>query len=359
MPDFKVTLSDKTKINDVNWDKLGFGIYLSDHVFVSEYKNGKWDDGQIIPYGPMPVEPAMCTLHYGQTIFEGLKAFRDVNGKEFNIFRPDKNAKRLNNSADAVCIPNFDEELFIEALRAIVKVEKDWVPKERGHSLYLRPVVYGDGNFLGVHASDTYKLIIMTSPVSSYYPEGLNPVKILIADEYVRAVRGGLGHAKTAANYAASLKAGVEAKAKGYAQVLWLDGVKRQFVDEVGAMNIMFVIGDEIITPPLSQGSILPGVTRETVLQLAEDFGLTAREKAVTIDEVMHAHKTGELKEVFGTGTAAVISPVGELSYKGEKMIINDMKIGKLAQKFYDTITGIQYGEIEDKYNWLVKVPID
>jgi branched-chain amino acid aminotransferase len=358
MPDIKVTKSDKTKINDVNWDNPGFGVYLSDHVYVAEYKNGKWQDGEIIPYGPMPIEPAMCTLHYGQTIFEGLKAFRDINGKEVNVFRPDKNAKRLNNSADAVCIPEYDEELFLEGIKKLIQVEEKWIPKTRGHSLYIRPVVYGDGNFLGVHASDTYKLIIMTSPVASYYPEGLNPVRILISDEFVRAVRGGLGHAKTAANYAASLKAGRDAKAKGYSQVLWLDGVKRHFVDEVGAMNIMFVIDGELITPPLTQGSILAGVTRESVIQLAEEMGVNVREESISVDDVIKAHQNGKLNEVFGTGTAAVISPVGELSYKGKKMIINYMKIGKLAQKFYDTITGIQYGEIEDKNGWLMKIPI-
>lgn len=354
MPNFKVTKrTDKSRIDSVNWENLGFGVYLSDHVYMSRHDGNEWNEGEIIPYGPMEVEPAMCTLHYGQSIFEGLKAFRDVKGG-VNLFRPDMNAARLNRSAEKVCIPMFPENRFVEACVEIVQVDNKFIPTTRGHSLYLRPVCYGDGNFLGVHSSKTFRLIIMSSPVSSYYPEGLNPVKIKVEHEYVRAVRGGLGNSKTAANYAASLLASTNAKAQGFAQVLWLDGVERTFVDEVGAMNIMFVINDELITPPLGSGSILAGVTRDSVLQLAREEGMNVSERKITIDEIYEAHHNGKLQEVFGTGTAAVISPVGTLTYKDENIIINNNSIGHYAQKFYDTITGIQYGEIEDKHGWNV-----
>lgn len=357
MPKFNVTKSTSTRINQVDWNNLRFGIYFSDHMFVSEYKNGKWDEGSIKPYTPLTLEPALCTLHYGQTIFEGLKAFRAKNGG-VNIFRPEKNARRLNNSAKAVCIPEMDEKLVIEALKELVKIDYDWIPKVRGQSLYLRPVVFGSGNFLGVSASDEYLLIIITSPVASYYAEGLNPVKILVATEHVRAVKGGLGHAKTAANYAASMLAGKIAHQKGYSQVLWLDAIDRKCIDEVGAMNIMFVINNELITPPIHKGTVLAGVTRDSVLTLAREWGMIVFERDITIDEVIEASKNGTLQEAFGTGTAAVISPVGLLNYRNKDIVINDMKIGPVAQKMYDTITGIQYGEIEDKHKWTVHVDI-
>lgn len=353
MSNIPIKHAETSRIDQPNWDNLGFGRYFADHMFVSRYEQGNWDNGMILPYGPMPMEPGMCTLHYGQTIFEGLKAFRDVKGGA-NIFRPDMNAKRLNNSADRLCIPKYDLQHQLEAMTELVTVDQNWIPKKRGHSLYLRPVVFGSGNFLGVQVSDTYLYIIMSSPVASYYPEGLNPVKILITDEFVRAVRGGLGSAKTAGNYAASLKAGTRAKELGYSQVLWLDGVSQEFVDEVGAMNIMFVINDELITPPLSQGSILAGVTRDTVITLAKEWGLKVSERSIKVDELFEANASGKLQEVFGTGTAAVISPVGLLHYRGEDIIINEGKIGHLAQKFYDHITAIQYGEIEDVHNWNV-----
>jgi len=333
MPEIKITKAEKSKIESVNWDNLGFGQYFSDHMFVAEYEDGKWNDGEIIPYGPIPTEPTMCTLHYGQSVFEGLKAFRAADGG-INIFRPDRNAKRLNHSGSRVCIPAFNEDHFIDALSQLIKVDHNWVPTKRGHSLYIRPLAYGDGNFLGVHSSKTFKLIIMTSPVASYYPEGLAPVKILVARDFVRAVRGGLGSAKTAANYAASLLAGETAKKEGYSQVLWLDAVNRHFVDEVGAMNIMFVIGDELVTPPLDSGTILRGVTRDTVLELAADFNLKINERPIMIEDVFEANRQGQLREVFGTGTASVISPVGHLHYNGETIIINNMEIGPVAQKF-------------------------
>jgi branched-chain amino acid aminotransferase len=357
MGNIKIIKSESTKIKDADWNNLGFGVFFSDHIYISEFKNGKWDDGTIKPYGSLGLEPANCTLHYGQTIFEGLKAFPSVKGG-VNIFRPEMNGKRMMGSAEAVCIPPYPVENFVEAVKEIVKVDKKWIPQKRGESLYIRPFSFGTGNFLGVNASDTYSFIIVLSPVASYYKEGLNPVKILVETEKVRAVRGGLGAAKTAANYAASMLAGQIAHKKGFSQVLWLDGVYRKHVDEVGAMNIMFIIDDELITPSLDKGNILAGVTRNTVLLLAKEFGMKITERDVLIDEIVEAHENGSLKEVFGTGTAAVISPVGLLQYKGKDMVINDMKIGTYAQKFYDTITGIQYGEIEDKYKWNVHLDI-
>ena len=357
MADIKITKTTISRFDNVDWNNLGFGRFFSDHVYVADYINGEWTDGEIMPYGDLLFEPAMCTLHYGQTIFEGLKAFRSVDGG-INIFRPDMNAKRLNTSSVRVCIPEFSEYRFLDAIHDLVKVDQNWVPDGIGKSLYLRPVVFGTGNFLGVHKSDTYKMIIMGSPVASYYTEGLNPLKILISHEFVRAVRGGLGTAKTAANYVASLLATEKAKAAGFSQVLWLDGVNLENIDEVGAMNIMFVIGDELITPPLTQGTILAGVTRDTVIKLAEDMGLQVAERAIKVKEVFDAHRVGLLKEVFGTGTAAVISPVGLLHYQGNSIVINDNQIGYYTQKFYDTIVGIQRGSIEDKFNWNFKISL-
>lgn len=357
MDKIKVVKSKSSKIDKVDWNNLRFGVFFSDHYYVSEFKDGKWGDGVIMPYAAMDMEPANCTLHYGQTIFEGLKAFPSVKGG-VNIFRPEMNGKRMMNSAEAVCIPPYPVEDFVGAVKEIVTVDKNWIPKKRGESLYIRPFSFGTGNFLGVSASDTYKFIIILSPVASYYKEGLNPVKIIVEVDRVRAVRGGLGAAKTAANYAASMLAGQIAHKKGFSQVLWLDGVHRKHIDEVGAMNIMFVVGDELLTPSLDKGNILAGVTRNSVIQLADEFGVKVVERDILIDEIIEAHEKGLLKEAFGTGTAAVISPVGLLHYKGKDMIINDMKIGDLTQKFYDTITGIQYGEIEDKYNWIVHLDI-
>jgi len=354
---YATTKTLNTRINSVDWNNLRFGVYFSDHIFISKYKDGKWDNGEIGLYDELPMEPGLCTLHYGQTIFEGLKAFPSKKGGA-NIFRPDMNVKRLNRSAEKVCIPVYDESILLDGIKELVKVDSNWIPQEKGQSLYIRPVVFGSGNFLGVTASSEYLLIVMTSPVASYYAAGLNPVKILVETEYVRAVKGGLGAAKTAANYAASLYAGMEAHRKGFSQVLWLDGVNRKDIDEVGAMNIMFVIDNELVTPSLDKGTILAGVTRDTVLTLAREWNMKVSERHITIDEVVEAHSSGRLQEAFGTGTAAVISPVGMLEYKNKHMIINDMKIGPIAQKFYDTITGYQYGELEDTHGWVQKVDI-
>jgi len=352
-----VQKSSRVAIENVDWNNLRFGVYFSDHMYVSEYENGKWNNGNLLPYSDLGIEPANCTLHYGQTIFEGLKAFPSKKGG-VNIFRPDMNGKRMMKSAESVCIPPYPFEDFVEAVKELVRIDSDWIPKKRGESLYIRPFSFGTGNFLGVNASDKYKFVIITSPVASYYAEGLNPVKIIVETERVRAVQGGLGAAKTAANYAASMFAGQLAHKKGFSQVLWLDGVHRKYIDEVGAMNIMFVINDEIVTPSLNKGNILAGVTRNSVITLAKDWKIKVTEREIAIDEVIELHKNGSLKEVFGTGTAAVISPVGLLSYKGNEMMINNMKIGPIAQKMYDTITGIQYGDLEDTHKWIVNIEV-
>lgn len=353
----QIEKATQTRFDSIDWSNLGFGRYFSDHMFISFYRDGKWDDGKIVPYGPICFEPSMMTLHYGQTIFEGLKAYYDVNGG-VNLFRPEMNAKRMQSSAERLCIPPFDVEKFIEAIIELIKLDHKFVPKVKGESLYIRPVCFGSSCFLGVHPSQEYTFIIITSPVASYYPEGLNPVKILIEDQFVRVVRGGLGMAKTAANYAASLYAGQRAKEKGFSQVLWLDGIHHEFVDEVGAMNIMFVIDDILITPPLTQGTILPGVTRDSVLHLARQMGIKVQERSIKIQEVLEAYERGTLQEVFGTGTAATISPVGKLYYRDKELIINNNQIGPIAQKMYDTLTGLQHGIIKDTYNWIIHIDV-
>ncbi|HLC41589.1 MAG TPA: branched-chain amino acid aminotransferase [Methylomirabilota bacterium] len=335
--------------------ELGFGTVFTDHMFLANFEEEKgWHDPRVEPYAPIPMDPAAAVLHYAQAIFDGLKAFHGVDGK-VRLFRPQKHVERLNNSAKRMCIPQLDPDFALRSILTLVGLEKEWVPRTIGTSLYVRPIIIATERFLGVRPAKSYLYYIILSPVGAYYPEGMSPVKILVVDEYVRAVPGGVGAAKTAGNYAASLYASEEAKHAGYTQVLWLDGVHRRFLDEVGTMNIMVKIGDEIITPPLT-GTILPGVTRDSALTLMREWGLKVSERQISIDEVIFAHKKGELMEAWGTGTAAVISPVGELSYKGEKMIINNREIGPLTQKLYDAIVGIQYATASDPHRWTVEV---
>jgi len=344
------TLKKKPKDSD-----LGFGIIFTDHMFVANFQEEKgWYDPRVEPYAPIPLDPAAAVLHYAQAVFDGLKAFRGVDGK-LRLFRPQKHVERLNNSARRMCIPPLDPELALQSIVTVVQTDGEWVPRMLGTSLYIRPTIIASEAFLGVRPARSYVYFVILSPVGAYYPEGMAPVKIRVEERYVRAVEGGLGGAKTGANYAASLMAGEEAKHQGFTQVLWLDGVHRRYIDEVGTMNIMVKIGDEVITPPLT-GTVLPGVTRDSVLTLLRDWGLRASERQVGIDEVMAAHRAGTLTEVWGTGTAAVISPVGELAYKGEKMVINGGKIGPLTQRLYDAIVRIQYGQAPDPHGWTVEV---
>ena len=336
-------------------NKLGFGIHFTDHMFNMDYTLEKgWHSPRVEPYAPFNLDPATMVLHYGQGIFEGLKAYRTADQK-IQLFRPKDNIKRLNYSAHRLCIPQFDEQLVLDGLKQLVALEKDWVPGADGTSLYIRPTIIATDPFLGVRASHTYRLFIILSPVGAYYPEGFNPVKILVTRDHVRAVRGGVGDTKTMGNYAASLFAGEEAHKAGYTQVLWLDGVEQKYVEEVGSMNIFFVIDDELITPMLN-GSILPGITRDTVLFLARKWGLKASERRISIDEVVEAHKSGALTEIFGSGTAAVISPVGELRYNDQVLSIGEGEVGPLAHKFFDAIVDIQYGRVEDAYGWIEPV---
>lgn len=346
------TQNPKTKPNP---DTLRFGTEFTDHMFVMDYEEGKgWHDGKIVPYGPLVLDPAAVVFHYAQEMFEGLKAYKTADGK-VQLFRPDMNAKRTNRTNDRLCIPQMDEELYVEAIKALVSVDADWIPQKEGTSLYIRPFIIADEPFLGVRRSNHYKFIIILSPVGPYYVGGLTPTKLYVEDKYVRATDGGTGEAKCGGNYAASLKAQEEAHAKCYEQILWLDGVHRKYVEEVGTSNAFFVIGDEVITAPLD-GTILPGITRDSVIAILKKKGIKVSERKLAIDEVVQAYKDGNFKEMFASGTAAVISPVGELCYKGESMIINDREIGPIAQELYDTIYGIQTGTVADEMGWTVEV---
>lgn len=336
-------------------NNLGFGQYFTDHMFIMDYTEGKgWHDPRIIPYAPLVLDPSTMVFHYGQAIFEGLKAYKTQSGKIL-LFRPKKNMERVNISNDRLCIPEIDVDFAVEAVKALVNVEKDWIPEASGTSLYIRPFIIATDPFLGVRPSHTYKFMIILSPVGAYYKEGLNPVKIFIENNYVRAVKGGIGYAKTPGNYASSLKAQEEAHAKGYTQVLWLDGVERKYIEEVGTMNVFFNIKGEVITPSL-EGSILPGITRDSTIQVLKSWGINVVERRISIDELYAAHANGDLVEAFGTGTAAVISPIGELNWDGKVITLSDGKIGELSQKLYNTITGIQCGKLEDTMNWTVEV---
>ena len=335
--------------------KLGFGKVFTDHMFIMNYTNGKgWHDPRIVPYQDLTLSPAAMVFHYGQEMFEGLKAYKGIHGETL-LFRPDMNGKRTNDTNDRLCIPQIPVEDFVQAVKAIVKVDEDWIPTEPGTSLYIRPFIIATEPFLGVDVSDTFLFMIILSPSGAYYESGLEPVGIWIEDDYVRAVRGGMGFAKTGGNYAASLAAQVKAHDDGYSQVLWLDGVERKYIEEVGDMNIFFKIDGKIVTPMLN-GSILPGITRNSVLQLCRDWGMEVEERRISVDELLQAQKDGKLEECFGTGTAAVISPVGKLRYKDDVMVIGGGKIGPVSQKIYDTVTGIQLGKLEDKFGWRVVV---
>ncbi len=330
---------------------LGFGQYFTDHMFIMDYSvNEGWHDARIVPFGPVSIHPASTVLHYGSEIFEGLKAYRRADGK-VQLFRPMENIRRMNRSAERMCLPEIPEDMFLEVLTKFVAHEQDWTPSAPGTSLYIRPFMFGNDETLGVHAVKNATFMIITSPVGSYYKEGINPVKIMIEDQDVRAVRGGTGEAKCGGNYAASNRAGERAAKQGYSQVLWLDGVERKYIEEVGAMNVMFKIDGTVVTPKLS-GSILPGITRKSCVELLKANGYKVEERLLSINELEDALKNGKLEEAWGCGTAAVISPIGELAYKGEKFIVNEGKIGATSQWLYDTLTGIQWGKTEDTLGW-------
>lgn len=334
-----------------NAAELGFGKYFTDHMFLMDFDGEKWVDARIVPFDNLSLHPAATVFHYGAEIFEGLKAYRTPEGK-VQMFRPEENAARLNSSAERICLPTLPEEMFVEALDALVALDADWVPSEPGTSLYLRPFLFGNDPFLGVHTVKKAVFMIIASPVGSYYKEGLAPVSIMIETEDVRAVRGGTGYTKCGGNYGASFRAGKKAEERGYSQVLWLDGVERKYIEEVGAMNVMFKIGDEIVTPALT-GSILPGITRKSCVEMLKSRGYQVSERLLSLDELTEAARNGQLKEAWGTGTAAVVSPIGHLVVGEEVFTINNNEIGAVTQELYDSLTGIQWGRLEDTFNWV------
>ncbi|MGN0588183.1 MAG: branched-chain amino acid aminotransferase [Ruminiclostridium sp.] len=351
--EIKIIKTTAPKAKPADETKLGFGKVFSDHMFIMEYDTGMgWHDARVVPYGDITLSPAAMVLHYGQEIFEGLKAYRTPNG-DIQFFRPEENFKRLNSSAERLVIPQIPVEDALQALHTLVEVDKDWVPHTDGASLYIRPFIFAADPFLGVRPGDKYYFIIICSPSGAYYASGLNPVDIYVETKYVRAVKGGMGYTKTGGNYAASLAGQDEAHKQNYSQVLWLDGIERKYIEEVGAMNIFFIIDGEVVTPEL-QGSILPGITRKSVLELCRKWGMKVSERRISADEVAEAYKAGKLQEVFGSGTAAVISPVGHLKYGDLVMEINGNKIGEISQKLYDTMTGMQYGKLPDEMGWIV-----
>lgn len=355
MQEITIERTQHPKQKPTDQTRLGFGNYYTDHMFLMNYDEGKgWHDPRIVPYGPIELDPAAMCLHYGQEVFEGLKAYRTEDGRIL-LFRPDRNIARLNSSNERLCIPAIDEAFAVEAIKKLVSVDQDWIPTAEGTSLYIRPFIFATEAQVGVHPAQELLFAIILSPVGAYYPEGLNPVKIYVEDKYVRAVRGGMGYTKTGGNYAASLKAQDEAEKVGYTQVLWLDGVERKYIEEVGTMNVFFVIDDEIVTPEL-QGSILPGVTRMSCIELLKKQGYKVSERRLSIEEVAEAADAGKLKEAFGSGTAAVISPIGELKWDEKVMTINNGEIGTISQHLYDTLTGIQWGKLPDPYGWTVEV---
>ena len=353
--DINIELAKTLKEKPADETKLGFGHIFTDHMFIMNYDTGEgWHDARIVPYQNLSLSPASMCLHYGQEIFEGLKAYRTAEGK-IQLFRPDENFKRMNVSNERMVIPKINEKDALEALTKLLEIEKDWVPHTEGAALYIRPFIIAIDPYVGVRPADHYLFMIILSPSGAYYSTGLNPVKIYVETKYVRAVRGGTGFAKTAANYAISLAGQDEAHKQDYEQVLWLDGVERKYIEEVGSMNIFFVIDGEVITPELT-GSVLPGITRKSAIEVCRSKGYKVTERRITIQEVADAYDAGKLGEVFGTGTAAVISPVGHLKWDDKIMEINDNKIGKVSQMLYDTMTGIQWGKIPDTFGWTYEI---
>lgn len=350
----EVHKTEKSRLSEVDFDNLGFGDEFSDHMFVMDYKDGKWQQPKIVPFQNLTFSPALITLHYSQTIFEGLKAYHAKNGK-INVFRPDKHANRINISAKRLCIPEVDPKVFLEGLSTLLDLDREWVPKKEGDTMYIRPFIFATDEYLGVAVSKTYKFMIITSPVSRYYKEGLNPVSLMTSGQYTRACDGGTGFIKAGGNYASSLYPAEEAKKKGYTQILWLDNKEHKYVEEVGTMNIFFLFEDELVTAPL-EGTILAGVTRDSIITIAKDWGYKVSERKLSIDEVLDRAEDGSLKEVFGAGTAAIISPVGKINHLGREVIIGNNETGEFSKRVYDDLNGIRYGEIEDKYGWNLSI---
>lgn len=347
--------ADQRRAKPADENNLVFGKTFSDHMFVMDYASEEWRNARIVPYGNFQFDPAAMVLHYAQGIFEGLKAYRCPDGR-IHLFRPEENWARLNRSARRMCMPEVDVEVQLRAFDELLKLDRDWIPHTQGASLYIRPTMIATEPALGVRPAKEYLYFIITGPVGAYYPEGFNPIKIFVTDEYVRAALGGVGEAKTMGNYAASLYAAEMAKKEGFTQVLWLDAAHRKYVEEVGTMNIFFRMGDKLVTPPLT-GSILPGVTRDSVIRLARHWNVPVEERLVSIDEVVETIDDGSMKEIFGSGTAAVISPVGEIYFKEKHHRVGDGGVGEWSHRFYDEIVGIQYGTRQDPFGWVRLVP--
>ncbi len=355
MLDIKITRTEQPKPLPQDPNKLAFGKTFTDHMFLMDYHTGRgWHDPRIVPYGPLPFELSCMVFHYAQEIFEGMKAYRTAEGK-VQLFRPIENARRMNSSCQRMCIPQIPEEDFVQAVKTLVSVDKRWVPDQFGTSLYIRPFIIATDNGLGVHASHSYIFAIICCPVAAYYPEGINPVKIYVENEDVRAVKGGTGYTKCGGNYAASIRAGERAEEQGFSQVLWLDGVHRKYIEEVGSMNVMFKIAGKVVTPELT-GSVLPGITRKSCLELMRHWGLTVEERLISAEELFEAAESGALDEAWGTGTAAVVSPIGLLAWGDKKVTVSGGQIGPITQRLYDTLTGIQWGAQSDPYGWIVPV---
>ena len=352
-----ITKTDQSRISDVDFDNLQFGRVFSDHMLEMVYKDGQWGEPKIIPYGPIQFTPSMQALHYGQAIFEGMKAYH-VDDETLHLFRPRDHHQRLNDSARRLCMPEVDEQSFIKGLEELISLDHQWVPKEYGHALYVRPFMFATEEYLAAKVSQEYRFYIITSPVAAYYSEGFNPVKLTTSEKFVRAVKGGTGEAKAAGNYAASFLPAQNAKKEGYTQVIWLDAKENRFIEEVGTMNIFFLMDDKLVTPKLS-GSVLPGITRRSVIEVAKEWGVDVEERKVSIDEVVESYQSGKVTEVFGSGTAAVISPVGLIHHNGEIIQLDEEKIGPFAKKMFSTITGIQYGKTDDPFGWVHPVTLD
>ncbi len=351
----EIKITKTTSPREIPTKNLGFGKIFSDHMFMADYSRDEgWHDARIVPFGNLTLHPAATVFHYGAEIFEGLKAYRRADGK-VQLFRPLENVKRMNNSAERLRLPQMPEQDMLQAITELVRLDQAWVPSEEGESLYIRPFLFGNDESLGVHSINHATFVIITSPSGSYYPEGINPVKIMIEHDDVRAVRGGTGFAKCGGNYAAANRAGENAEKKGYTQVLWLDGVERKYIEEVGAMNVMFKINNEIITPALT-GSILPGITRKSCIEVLKNAGFKVSERLLSVDELIEAMENGTLEEAWGCGTAAVVSPIGQLYYDGKTYTINNNEIGDVTHALYEKLTGIQWGKIEDPYGWTMEI---
>lgn len=349
--DITVTKAERSKLHDLNLENIPFGKYFTDHMLEADYENGEWKNVEIKPYQPLVLNPSVAALHYGQAIFEGIKAYKDAEGNAY-IFRVDDNFQRFNISADRMQMPAVPEEIFIEGMKQLIKLDKNWIPTKPEHSLYIRPFMFATDEMIGVKPSDTYKFMILLSPTGPYYSA---PMRIYVEENYVRAVKGGIGYAKAAGNYAAALKATAEAKARGYDQVLWTDAFEHKYVQEIGTMNVVFIIGNKAITPDLESGTILNGVTRNSVLTLLSELGLTIEERGLSIDEIIDAYKSGELKEVFGTGTAATVSPIKELRYKDFVMNF-DVAKWEVMPSVKTRLDNIRACRVADKYGWMVKI---